>query len=94
MASSSQESEQKKPEDELNKAEIERLRDLLESLDKRTEKGTCSLALSSISSQSLSFHASGITQPNKWILDSGATDHMTPFPIYSSPTSHVQAKKR
>ena len=47
MASSSQESEQKKLEleDELNKVEIERLRGLLESLDKRIEKGTSSLAL-------------------------------------------------
>lgn len=64
MASNSQESEQKKPEpeDELNKVEIERLRGLLESLDKKTEKGTCSLALSGISSQSLSLHALGITQ--------------------------------
>ena len=67
MTNSHQEIEQKKPESEdnqeLNKTEIERLRGLLGSLDKMAGKGTCSLALSGISSYSLSLHASKITQP-------------------------------
>ena len=63
---------------ELNKAEIEKLRSFLESLDKKAKKGTCSLALTGISSHFLTLHASGIVEPNSWILDSRATDHITP----------------
>ena len=49
------------------------------SLDKMAEKSTCSLALTSTSSPSFSLHASEITYYNSWVLDSGASDHMTPF---------------
>jgi len=51
----------------------------LGSLDKKAEKSTCSLALTSTSSPSFSLHASEIAYYNSWVLDSGASDHMTPF---------------
>ena len=47
------------------------------SLDKKAEKGTCSLALTGTSSLSFSLHASKNLHQNYWILDSGASDHMT-----------------
>jgi len=85
MASNQQQTEQKSPEQgdglDLNKVGIEKLRNFLESLDKKG-KGTCSLALIGISSHSPTLHASRIAQPNSWILDSGTTNHMTPLSHY------------
>ena len=60
-------------------AEIERLKGLLGSLDKKTEKDNCSLALTDTHSYSFSLHASEVVNHNSWVLDSGASDHMTPF---------------
>jgi len=66
---------------EFNREKIEKLRNFLNSLDKK-EKGTCSLALIGMSPHSLTLHASRTTQSNSWILDFGATDHMTHLPHY------------
>ena len=85
MASSHRQAEHKQGEHkehadgvDFNRVEIEKIRSFLDSLDKK-EKGTCSIALTGMSSHSLTPHASGITQSNSWILDSGATDYMTPL---------------
>ena len=66
----------------------------MESLDKTARKGTYSLALSGISSYSLSLHASEITQPNDWVLDSKATDHITTSPhLFTSYNPCPSSKK-
>ena len=85
MAGSSQQSKTRDLEQggeifELSKTEIEWLRSLLGSLDKKAEKGTYSLALTGTSSLSFSLHASENLHQNYWILDSGASDHMTSYP--------------
>ena len=73
--------EEAKPEENsatrgLNREEIERIRNLLGSLQKPSE--ACSLALSGISSFPFCMNASEKFYSNSWIIDSGATDHMTP----------------
>jgi len=97
MTSSQQQAEQKWSEQgeglDLNRAEIEKLRNFLESLDKK-EKGICSLTLTGISSHSLTLYASGITQPNSWTLDSGSTYHMTPLSHYFIMYSHCSSSKK
>ena len=60
---------------EFNKSEIEKLRALLGTLEKPS--GTCSLAHSGKFPISIGFNASERTFVNSWIIDSGATDHMT-----------------
>lgn len=65
---------------ELKKSEIDRLRSFLGSLDKKTDKGTCSLANTGNTSYSYSEQVSKIMHQNSWVLDSGASDHMTHFP--------------
>ena len=56
------------------------MKNFLESLEKGTAKGgACSLALTGISSNSLALYASRKNPTTSWILDSRATDHMTPF---------------
>ncbi|KAL2320148.1 hypothetical protein Fmac_029117 [Flemingia macrophylla] len=64
----------------LSQAELERLRALMDSLSKTSS--SCSLTMTGKSSSFLSFNASGTE--NIWIIDSGATDHMTPHPSYFS----------
>ncbi|KAL6350043.1 hypothetical protein AAG906_003976 [Vitis piasezkii] len=54
---------------------MEKLRSLLGSLDKPT--GTCSLALSGTPSLSFCINASYQVYDDSWIIDFGATDHMT-----------------
>jgi len=49
---------------ELNQEEIEKLRNLLGSLEKKPRTSTCTLAFTGISSSSLTFHALDITLPN------------------------------
>ena len=82
MASNHQQHEPKDPNQgdtlKLSRAKIERLRSLLGSLDKKAEKGTCSLVLTS-TFFSFSQHASKIVYHNSWVLDSRGSDHMTPF---------------
>ena len=78
--------EQPKPEENsatggFNSEEIEKLKNLLGSLEKSS--GACSLTLSGKPSFLFCMNASGkIIFANSWIIDSGATDHMT-------PTSHL-----
>ena len=60
----------------FNNEEMEKLRSLLGSLDKPT--GACSLALSGTPSFSFCVNASNKVYDNSWVIDSGATDHMTP----------------
>ena len=55
--------------------EMEKLRSLLGSLDKPT--GTSSLALSGTPSLSFCINVSHRVYDDSWIIDSGATDHMT-----------------
>ena len=55
--------------------EMEKLRSLLGSLNKPTR--TCFLALSSTPPLSFCINASHRVYANSWIIDSGATDHMT-----------------
>jgi len=62
---------------ESNREEIEKLRSMLGSLEKKPRADTCTLAFICISSSSLAFHASDTTIPNTWILDFGAINHMT-----------------
>ena len=52
----------------------------MDSLSKTSS--SCSLTMTGKSSSFLSFNASGIE--NLWIIDSGATDHMTPHSSYFS----------
>ena len=61
--------------EEFSKEEIGRLKELLESLGKSKTGGTCSLALSGKSVNSNI--ASDRNIIDSWIIDSGATDHMT-----------------
>jgi len=49
-----------------------------------TRSSYCSLTISGKSFSFLSFNASSIE--NIWIIDSGATDHMTPHSSYFSPS--------
>nr|KYP43794.1 hypothetical protein KK1_034774 [Cajanus cajan] len=68
----------------LSKAELERLRALMDSLSKTSN--SCSLTMTGKSSSFLSFNASNTE--NIWIIDSSATDHMTPHsPYFSSYTT-------
>lgn len=62
---------------EFNREEIEKLKNLLGSLEKPSTIGTCSLAFSGISSSSHAFRASDGSATSSWVIDSGATDHMT-----------------
>ncbi|RVW33917.1 hypothetical protein CK203_082977 [Vitis vinifera] len=54
---------------------MEKLRSLLGSLDKPTR--TCSLALPSTPSLSFCINVSHRVYDDSWIIDPGATDHMT-----------------
>ena len=60
----------------FNNEEIEKLRSLLGSLDKPT--GACSLALSGTPSFSFCINASNKVYDDSWVIDSSATNHMTP----------------
>ena len=63
--------------DKLNREEIEKLKSLLGALEKPPETGTCSLAFKSKFSSLYALNVSCTTFPNSWVIDSGATDHMT-----------------
>ena len=77
---------------ELKKSEIDWLRSFLGSLDKKIDKGICSLAIIGNTSFSYSLQASKIMHQNSWVLNSGASNHMTPCPYlfisyYPCPSS-------
>lgn len=76
LATEQAKEERKSELEELNGEEIGRLRNLLASLNKPS--GECSLALSGILSSQLCFNASDTPISESWIMDTGATDHMTP----------------
>ena len=59
----------------FNSEEMEKLRSLLGSLDKPI--GTCSLALSGTPSLSFCINVSHRVYDDSWIIDLGATNHMT-----------------
>ena len=77
---------------EFNKEEIEKLGSLLGTLAKPL--GACSLALAGKSLISHVLSASNINFPNSWVIDSGATNHMTnsslKFSIYSPYPSNIK----
>ena len=60
----------------FNNEEMEKLRSLLGSIDKPME--ACSLALSGTPSFSFCINASNKVYDDSWVIDSSATDHMTP----------------
>ena len=60
----------------FNNKEMEKLRSLLGSLEK--PMGDCSLALSGTPSFSFCINASNKVYDDSWVIDSGATNHMTP----------------
>ena len=60
----------------FNNEEMEKLRSLLGSLDKPTR--ACSLALSGTPSLSFCINASNKVYDYSWVIDSNATNHMTP----------------
>ncbi|KAK8574583.1 hypothetical protein V6N12_062273 [Hibiscus sabdariffa] len=62
---------------EFNKEEIEKLKNLLGSLEKQSSSGTCNLVFSGITSQISSSNAFDLPTWNSWVIDSGATDHVT-----------------
>ena len=64
---------------EFKKEEIEKLRNLLNSLEKSSS--TCSLAQSGKYLNSYALSASSMSSLGSWVIDSGATDHMTHSPI-------------
>lgn len=61
----------------FNSDEIEKLRNLLGTLEKPFSSGDSSLALSGESLFSFGLNVSGKLFEDSWIIDSGATDHMT-----------------
>ena len=72
----------------LSKSELERLRTLMDSFSKPS--GTCSLTMTGKNVSFLTFNSSGTE--DLWIIDSGATDHMTPHPSYFSSYSPLSGK--
>jgi len=78
--------------EQLNHEEIERVRSFLSKMDKST--GMCTLIHSSKIPYSLGINVSDINFSHSWILDSGATDHMTPLPLYFSTYSPYPSNKK
>src|SRR4051812_14758705 len=65
-----------KPTADFNPEEITKLRELLDSLGKPTNTGSSSMALSG-SSHPYALSVIQSTEKETWIVDSGATNHMT-----------------
>ncbi|RDX63704.1 hypothetical protein CR513_57826, partial [Mucuna pruriens] len=70
----------------FSKEEMNRLQALLNSTSKPL--GSCGLTMNG----NTSFNISGSVPQSIWILDSGTTDHMTPFPSHF--TSYLKVPKR
>ena len=65
-----------RPLTDFNTEEIKKLRDFLETLVKPTDTGSSSLAFSG-NSQAYALSVLQSTAQGTWVVDSGATDHMT-----------------
>ncbi|KAL2336894.1 hypothetical protein Fmac_011340 [Flemingia macrophylla] len=76
----------------LNQEEIERVRTFLSKLEKPT--GVCSLAYSGKFPLSFGLNVSDTPFNNYWILDSGATYHMTPLAKHFSTYSPCPSNKK
>src|ERR1044072_6722161 len=79
----------------LNQDEVEKMRSFLSKLDKPI--GTGSLAFSGTFGEfpfSFGLNASDTHYNQFWILDSGATDHMTPLPNHFSSYSPCSSNKK
>ena len=77
--------------DRLNQEEVEKVRSLICNLDK--PEGTGSLAYLGKFPFSIGLNVSDITFANSWVIDSGATDHMTHSPnLFSTyfPCSSIE----
>ena len=83
---------QREESGQLNQEEIERVRSFLSKLEKPT--GTCSLIYSGKFPLSFGLNVSDTPFTHYWILDSGATDHMTPIPKYFSTYSPCPSNKK
>ncbi|KAI5387496.1 hypothetical protein KIW84_073565 [Lathyrus oleraceus] len=86
---------------QLNLNEVEKVRSLLSKLEK--PKGTCSLTHSGMflfpfpfgkSPFSFGLDASDISFKQYWILDSGATDHITPLATHFATYSPCPSNKK
>ena len=64
----------------LSMEEIEKLR--VTSKSPSSSSSACSLAVSGEGLSACSFNAHASPHISSWILDSSATDHMTPFPTF------------
>lgn len=75
----------------FSSADISRLQGLLRSLEKSAGNPSTNTLQPSGNAAILCFHSSYKSKPHSWILDSGATNHMTPllslFHTYSPCTS-------
>ena len=83
-----------KPQDfnGFNQEEIERLRSLISTLEKPL--GTCSLVYSGKSPSFIGLNVSATTFANSWVMDSGATDHMTHSPHFFLTYSPCPSSKK
>ncbi|WVZ24536.1 hypothetical protein V8G54_003080 [Vigna mungo] len=77
---------------QLNHEEIERVRSILSKLEKPT--GTCSLTYSGKFPLLFGLNVSDTPFTPYWVLDSGATDHMTPLHKYFSTYSPCPNNKK
>ena len=76
----------------FNNEEMEKLRSLLGSLDK--PMGACSLVLSGTPSFSFCINVSNKVYDDSWVIDSGATNHMTPkSQLFHTYTPSLSNKK-
>lgn len=77
---------------EFNKGDIERLKSLRNSLEKSS--GSCSLAKAGMCLMTNSFKVSNTKQLGRWVVDSGATDHMTHNDTLFDSYNHALVKSK
>jgi hypothetical protein len=93
IVSDNQEGSQSSPLD-FNKEEIEKLRNFLGTMEKPSSTGKSKLALSGISSSSGVSNALEKISQKIWVIDSGATDHMTFSSKYFSSYSPCSSQRK